>query len=167
VRLLEALTESLELAAQASLEKRVFLEKLLARGEAGALALLTLRQGKSSLCRSVGRRMRFVQIGLAELTHAVTGYAWALAPEAFNFASQIATHLHNEAERLSAKHKVQFPAGRVTRPQRGASFRAARSAPIRRRNSQSPMIEASNEDAAFYTTPSNCRSIIASLCWNG
>jgi ribonucleoside-triphosphate reductase (formate) len=108
VRLLAALTEALELAAQASLEKRVFLEKLLARGEAGALALLTLRQGREQFLPLSWTAHALCPVGLAELTHAVTGHALGTAPEAFNFASQIATHLSNEAERLSVKHKVHF-----------------------------------------------------------
>jgi ribonucleoside-triphosphate reductase len=45
-KVFELLTGLLELAGQASLEKRVFLEKLLARGEAGALAMLAMRPDK-------------------------------------------------------------------------------------------------------------------------
>src|SRR5262249_60209257 len=42
-KIFDLLTELLELAAQASLEKRIFLETLLARGESGALPTFASR----------------------------------------------------------------------------------------------------------------------------
>jgi ribonucleoside-triphosphate reductase len=124
---------------------------LLARGEAGALALLTLRQGKEQFMPLSWTAHALCPIGLAELTHVVTGRVLGTAPEAFNFASQIATHLHNEAERLSAKHKVQFLLAESHDP--SAAHRFAR-LDLRQFGAEAVggvMIEASNENAAFYT----------------
>lgn len=102
------LTKLLELAAQASLEKRVFLEKLLARGEAGALALLAMRQDKEQFLPLSWTSHALCPVGLAELTQAVTGAALGETPAALQFATELVTHLHNETERLSSNHKVRF-----------------------------------------------------------
>lgn len=102
------LTELLELAAQASLEKRVFLEKLLARGEAGALSLLAMRQDNEQFLPLSWTAHALCPIGLAEMTKNVTGKALGTDASANEFAVRVATHLHQEAERLSLKHKVRF-----------------------------------------------------------
>jgi anaerobic ribonucleoside-triphosphate reductase len=107
-RVFALLTELLELAAQASLEKRIFLEKLLARGEVGALALLAMRQDKEQFLPISWTAHALSPVGLAELTQAVTGQALGATPEANLFATRVVAHLHHEAERLSVKHKVRF-----------------------------------------------------------
>jgi ribonucleoside-triphosphate reductase (formate) len=107
-RVFALLTELLELAAQASLEKRVFLEKLLARGEAGALAMLAMRHDKEQFLPISWTAHALSPIGLAELTQAVTGKALGADPASVNFATRVVAHLHDEAERLSVKHKVRF-----------------------------------------------------------
>lgn len=107
-RVFSLLTDLLELAAQASLEKRVFLEKLLARGEAGALALLAMRQDKEQFLPISWTAHALSPVGLAELTQAVTGKPLGADPHANEFAVRVVAHLHDEAERLSVKHKVRF-----------------------------------------------------------
>jgi ribonucleoside-triphosphate reductase (formate) len=155
VRLIEGLTEALELAAQASLEKRVFLEKLLARGEAGALALLTLRQGKELFLPLSWTAHALCPVGLAELTHAVTNSPLGTAPEASNFANQIATHLHNEAERLSAKHKVHFRLGETHDPSAAHRFARLDMRHFGAATVNEVTVETSNEETAFYTNAFN------------
>jgi ribonucleoside-triphosphate reductase len=105
------LTKLLELAAQASLEKRVFLEKLLARGEAGVLALLAMRPDKEPFLPLSWTSHAICPVGLAELTQIVTGRALDDSLEAQGFALRVIAHLQAEAERLSAKHKVRFLLG--------------------------------------------------------
>lgn len=107
-RVFALLTDLLELAAQASLEKRVFLEKLLARGETGALSLLAMRQDNEQFLPLGWTAHALCPVGLAELTQGVTGKALGSDPTANEFAARVATHLHQEAERLSVKHKVRF-----------------------------------------------------------
>lgn len=107
-RVFALLTELLELAAQASLEKRVFLEKLLARGEAGALSLLAMRQDNQQFLPLGWTAHALCPVGLAELTQGVTGKALGADHTANEFATRIAAHLHQEADRLSVKHKVRF-----------------------------------------------------------
>ena len=111
-RVFALLTELLELAAQASLEKRVFLEKLLARGEAGALAMLAMRPNNEPFLSLSWTAHAICPVGLAELTRVVIGTSLDSSTdaqgEAEKFAGHVVAHLNTEVERLSEKHKVRF-----------------------------------------------------------
>jgi ribonucleoside-triphosphate reductase (formate) len=108
VRVLELLTDLLELAAQASLEKRVFVEKLLARGESGVLALLATRPDKEPFLRLNWTTHDICPVGLSELAEVMTGESLDASAEAQEFARLVVQHLNREVERLSEKHKVRF-----------------------------------------------------------
>jgi ribonucleoside-triphosphate reductase len=108
LKVFELLTSLLELAAQASLEKRVFLEKLLARGEAGSLAMLAMRPEREPFLPLSWTTHAICPVGLAELARLVTGSALESSLDAQEFAARVVAHLGTEAERLSAKHKVRF-----------------------------------------------------------
>lgn len=107
-RIFELLTGLLELAAQASLEKRIFLEKLLARGESGALAMLAMRPGQEIFLPLSWTAHAICPVGLAELAQIVTGETLDSSQSARDFAASVIAHLNAEAERLSVKHKVRF-----------------------------------------------------------
>jgi ribonucleoside-triphosphate reductase len=108
LKVFELLTSLLELAAQASLEKRVFLEKLLARGEAGSLAMLAMRPEKEPFLRLSWTTHAICPIGLNELTQLVTGAPLDDSPAVQDFAARVIAHLNTETKRLSEKHKVHF-----------------------------------------------------------
>jgi ribonucleoside-triphosphate reductase (formate) len=107
-RIFELLTGLLELAAQASLEKRIFLEKLLARGESGALAMLAMRPGQEIFLPLSWTAHAICPVGLTELARIATGEALDRSQPAQDFAASVIAHLNAEAERLSVKHKVRF-----------------------------------------------------------
>ncbi|HEV2668535.1 MAG TPA: anaerobic ribonucleoside-triphosphate reductase [Blastocatellia bacterium] len=107
-RIFDLLTELLELAAQASLEKRIFLEKLLARGESGALAMLAMRPGQEIFLPLSWTAHAICPVGLAELAQIATGGPLDLSQAAQDFGASVIAHLNAEAERLSVKHKVRF-----------------------------------------------------------
>lgn len=108
LRVFELLTRLMELAAQASLEKRVFLEKLLARGESGSLGMLTMRTGNGPLLVFSKTVHAICPIGISELAEAVFGKPLDASHEAQDFAAHLIDHLRTETSRLSAKHKVRF-----------------------------------------------------------
>lgn len=110
-RLPDLLTGLLELAAQASLEKRIFLEKLLARGEDGSLALLAMRLGGEAFLSLNWSSHAICPIGLAEMVEMATGEPLATSLDAQELALRVIRHLHEEVERLSHKHKVRFILG--------------------------------------------------------
>ncbi len=108
VRVFETLTEMLDIAAQAHLEKRIYLEKLLAQGEHGPLALLARRRHGSALLK-LNRALHWLcPIGLNEMTRATVGKNLYDDEPALEFGKQICQYLAKETIRLSAKHKVNF-----------------------------------------------------------
>jgi anaerobic ribonucleoside-triphosphate reductase len=107
-RILELLTSQLALAAQASLEKRIFLEKLLAQGESGALALLALRPAQEPFLPLSWTAHAICPVGLAEMIYLTTGQHLVESVDAQEMAWQILHHLQLEVERLSQQHKVRF-----------------------------------------------------------
>ena len=108
VKVFEELTRLMETAAQAHLEKRVFLEKLLALGDRGPLAALTNRVGGFPLLRLNWGTHAISLVGLNELCRAVLHGDLNDSDATMDFASKVLTHLKREAQRLSSKHKVRF-----------------------------------------------------------
>lgn len=108
VRVFEELTRLMEAAAQAHLEKRVFLEKLLAQGEHGPLSLIALSTGGKPFLRLTWTTHYISPVGLNELCRAVLGRELHDDDGALDFASRVVGHLRREAERLSNKHKARF-----------------------------------------------------------
>ncbi len=104
----EDLTRLMDVAAQALLEKRVFLEKLLALGENGSLALLALRRDEKPFMRLSRTTQRICPVGLNELAWCVTGYQLHESKAAREFGAQVMNHLTAEAARLSSRHKTRF-----------------------------------------------------------
>lgn len=108
VRVFEELTRLMETAAQAHLEKRVFLEKLLALGDSGPLAGLTTRASGTPFIKLSWSTHGIAIVGLNELCRTLYEADLDTSPEAMEFALKVLTHLKRETERLSNKHKVKF-----------------------------------------------------------
>ena len=108
VQVFEELTRLMETAAQAHLEKRVFLEKLLALGERGPLAALTTRASGALFVKLNWGTHAISLVGLNELCRAVLQSDLHDSEATMEFALKVLTHLKREAERLSNKHKVRF-----------------------------------------------------------
>jgi ribonucleoside-triphosphate reductase (formate) len=108
VQVFEELTRLMETAAQAHLEKRVFLEKLLALGERGPLAALTTRATGTPFLKLSWGTHAINPVGLNELCRAVLQSDLHDSAMSMEFALKVLTHLKREAERLSNKHKVRF-----------------------------------------------------------
>ncbi|QUW03109.1 hypothetical protein J8C06_01295 [Chloracidobacterium validum] len=108
VEVFEELTRLMDIAAQSHLEKRVFLEKLLARGEDGPLALLAARRGGRPFLKLSRTTHRVCPVGLNDLTQAVTGHQLHESSVARDFGARVIAHLAAEATRLSSRHKTHF-----------------------------------------------------------
>lgn len=124
VRVFEELTRLMEAAAQAHLEKRVFLEKLLARGEAGPLSLIAMSSGSTPFLRLSWTTHWISPVGLNELARSAIGAEIHHDDAAFDFASRVVGHLRREADRLSNKHKARFVLSETCTP--AAAHRMAR-----------------------------------------
>jgi ribonucleoside-triphosphate reductase (formate) len=108
VRVFEELTRLMETAAQAHLEKRVFLEKLLALGEKGPMAGLTTKASGSPFLKLNWSTHAISIVGLNELCRLMMDADLHASSEAMEFALKVLTHLKRETERLSNKHKARF-----------------------------------------------------------
>jgi ribonucleoside-triphosphate reductase len=108
VTVFEELSRLMEIAAQAHLEKRVFLEKLLALGEKGPLAALATRPGGTPFLRMNWTTHSIGVVGLNELCRVVLKADLHHSEATMQFALKVLTHLQREADRLSSKHKVKF-----------------------------------------------------------
>jgi ribonucleoside-triphosphate reductase len=108
VKVFERLSEMLEVVAQAHLEKRVFLERLMAMGENGPLALLAMRRSDTNFLRLSWTTFLICPVGMDELVFHLTGHHLHESDQAVETALKTLTHLRRELERLSSKHKVRF-----------------------------------------------------------
>ncbi|HVG39026.1 MAG TPA: anaerobic ribonucleoside-triphosphate reductase [Pyrinomonadaceae bacterium] len=94
------LRRCVELAAQAHLEKRIFLEKLLALGGRGPLGRLTAREAGQPYLK-LDRAIHLISpVGLGEAIR-LTGGGLGEARDTLG-------HLQSEVERLSAQHKIRL-----------------------------------------------------------
>jgi ribonucleoside-triphosphate reductase len=124
VKVFEELTRLMETAAQAHLEKRVFLEKLLALGDRGPLAALTTRASGAQFLKLSWATHSISIVGLNELARGVIGSDLDGSQEAMDFGIKVLTHIRHEAERLTNKHKVKFLLGGQSGS--GVAYRFAR-----------------------------------------
>ncbi len=108
LKVFEELTRLMETAALAHLEKRVFLEKLLALGERGPLAALTTRASGAPFLKLSWTTHAISIVGLNELCRAIALADLHESESSMEFGLKVLLHLRREAERLSNKHKVQF-----------------------------------------------------------
>jgi anaerobic ribonucleoside-triphosphate reductase len=106
-RLLSLLSEYMELAAKAHGRKRDFMEKLLSYGDAGPLAMLTMKNDGFSYLKMKNAVYLMGMTGLNELVHIHKGEELH-HPEALAFGLKIIGHLQAEAERLGRLQGMRF-----------------------------------------------------------
>ncbi|MBI5444655.1 MAG: anaerobic ribonucleoside-triphosphate reductase [Deltaproteobacteria bacterium] len=107
-RLFQHLTDLMELACRAHLEKKAFIERLLAQGERGPLALLTMNQDGQSYLRMHRVSYLMGMVGLNEMVKVHTGSELHDSPEAFKFGLKVIAHMKLLADRFSQKQNMHF-----------------------------------------------------------
>lgn len=107
-KLFSLITERVSLAARAHLQKKAFIEKLLALGESGPLALLCMDQDGEQYLRM--RRVTYLigMVGLNELVQYHTGEELHESEEAIKFGLKVIAHMNIVAARLAKKHNMRF-----------------------------------------------------------
>ncbi len=102
------LEETLELCATAHLEKRIFLEKLLAYGKGGPLSLLLLRRDGAPLL-DLDRTSHLIGLsGLNEMVQIHTGHEMHRGRKSHRFALQLLRDIAAYCREMSARHRVVF-----------------------------------------------------------
>ena len=108
MHLFAKLTEMMELAAEAHMQKRVFIEKLLAAGSEGPLGILMMKQDGASFLKLEQADFLIGFVGLNELVQIHKGSQFHESEEAISFGQEIIAHMESVCERLSQRHHISF-----------------------------------------------------------
>ncbi len=106
--LFEKLEAFMNIAIRAHLEKKAFIEKLLACGENGPLALLAMDRDGSPYLRIHRASYLIGMVGLNELVQIHTGRQMSESKEAFKFGLKVIAHMRLLAEQMSKGHGMHF-----------------------------------------------------------
>jgi ribonucleoside-triphosphate reductase len=123
-RLFALIDQTLELMAEAHDQKRYFVEKLLSYGDAGPLAMLTMRlDGRPYLDMSRAVYLMGV-LGMNELVHICTGRELHQSAEAVAFGLTVMKRIKTQTDKLGKKYKMPFLLEQT--PAESTAYRLAR-----------------------------------------
>jgi len=106
--LFEKLTARMELAVKAHLEKKAFIESLLALGERGPLALLTMNKDGTSYLRMHRASYLIGMVGLNELVKVHTGEDIQASKQALKFGLKVISHMKLLCDRFNEQYGMHF-----------------------------------------------------------
>ncbi len=106
--LFSKITEFIEMAVKAHLEKKNFIEKLLALGEKGPLSLLAMNRDGSPYLRMQRATFLIGMVGLNELVQIHTGQELHQSKQAFKFGLKVIAHMKLTVEKLSQRYGMRF-----------------------------------------------------------
>ena len=106
--LFKNLREMIELAIKSHLQKKAFIEKLLALGENGPLALLTMKKDGTSYIRMHRASYLIGMVGLNELVQIHLGKELHESKKALKFGLKVIAHMRLLTEEFSKKHGMHF-----------------------------------------------------------
>jgi len=107
-KLFKILAEYLELCAQAHLQKKKFIEELLAKGSNGPLSMLSMKRDGNSYLRMWRVSYLVGILGLNEMVQAHTGKELHQGKDALKLGLKIISFMKLKCEELSKKHKAHF-----------------------------------------------------------
>lgn len=107
-RLFEIITERMELAAKAHVQKRAFITKLLDMGKSGPLALLAMDIDGEPYYRLQRATHLMGMLGLNEMIQFHTGEELHASRRAFKMGLRVMAHMNLETERLNDKYGLRF-----------------------------------------------------------
>ena len=122
--LFSKISEFMEMAVKAHLEKKLFLEKLLSLGEKGPLALLAMDRDGSPYLRMKRASFLIGMVGLNELVQIHTGQEMHQSREGFKFGLRVIAHMRLLTEKLSQRHGMHFVLEQT--PAESTSYRFAK-----------------------------------------
>jgi len=107
-RLLSMLSDLMEVAVKAHVEKKDFIEKLLSYGDEGPLAMLAMNRDGYPYLRMDHACFLIGIVGLNELVQIHTGSQLHESEEALMFGLKLIGHMKDEAKKLSQKYGLNF-----------------------------------------------------------
>jgi anaerobic ribonucleoside-triphosphate reductase len=123
-KLFTLLDEMIALAAKAHVQKREFIESLLALGDAGPLAMLAMQGGGVPSLRMADARYLIGVTGLNELVQIRKGCQLHESDEALTWGLDLIGHMRNQADTLCKIHGMCFVLEQT--PAETTSYRFAR-----------------------------------------
>ncbi len=107
-KLFSLLTETIRLATEAHMQKKRFIERLLALGESGPLALLTMDRDGEAYLRM--RRVTYLigMVGLNEMVQYHTGEELHESDEAVKFGLKVIAHMNLASAKFSQFYNMRF-----------------------------------------------------------
>ncbi|MGQ9645754.1 MAG: anaerobic ribonucleoside-triphosphate reductase [Thermodesulfobacteriota bacterium] len=107
-QLFSKITEFIEMAVRAHVEKKNFIEKLLALGEKGPLSLLAMNRDGSPYLRMHRATFLIGMVGLNEMVQIHTGQELHQSKQAFKFGLKVIAHMKLTVEKLSQRYGMHF-----------------------------------------------------------
>ncbi len=108
VKLFSKISEFVEMAVKAHLEKKYFIEKLLSLGEKGPLALLAMERDGSPYLRMPRASFLVGMVGLNELVQIHTGQEMHQSRQAFKFGLKVIAHMKLLVDKFSQRYGMRF-----------------------------------------------------------
>jgi ribonucleoside-triphosphate reductase (formate) len=107
-RLMSMLSDLMEVAAKAHVQKKDFIEKLLSYGDEGPLAMLAMKRDGYPYLRMDHACFLIGIVGLNELVRVQEGSQLHESEEAMMFGLKLIAHMKDETEKLSRKYGLNF-----------------------------------------------------------
>ena len=123
-KLFSKISEFVEMAVKAHLEKKLFIEKLLSLGEKGPLALLTMERDGSPYLRMHRASFLVGMVGLNELVQIHTGQEMHQTKQAFKFGLKVVAHMKLLVDKFSQRYGMRFVLEQT--PAESTAYRFAR-----------------------------------------
>ncbi len=107
-RLLPMLSDLMDVAAKAHVQKKNFIEKLLSHGDEGPLSMLAMKRDGYPYLRMDHACFLIGIVGLNELVQIHTGSQLHESEEALMFGLKLIAHMKDQTEKLSRKYGLNF-----------------------------------------------------------
>ncbi|MBU0687751.1 MAG: anaerobic ribonucleoside-triphosphate reductase [Candidatus Margulisbacteria bacterium] len=107
-KLFKELSESLDLVAKAHIQKKEFIETLLAKGQTGPLSMLAMKRDGSPYLRMWRVSYLVGILGLNELVQFHTGKELHEGKAALKFGLKVISYMKLKCEELTKKHGIHF-----------------------------------------------------------
>jgi len=108
VKLFSKITDLMEMIAEVHMQKRIFIEKLMALGDAGPLSLLTMKTDGESYLKLHKASYLIGMVGLDELVTIQTGKQMHQSKDSLMLGLKIISHMKIISEHLAEKHNMHF-----------------------------------------------------------
>ena len=123
-RLIDILRERIDIVAQAHIQKKDFISKLLAMGKAGPLSLLTMELDGEPYYRLNKASFLIGMVGLNELVAYHTGHQMHESKDSLKFGLKVIAEMKKESEALGEQYGIKMPLEQT--PAESTAYRFAR-----------------------------------------